>query len=305
MTSKEEYILHCKQDDKAPLFHQPFWWDAVVDEWNVEKLKTENAIAYLPYASYKKWGFSFSRNPYLTPYSGLLFADSNYTPEIKQALFTQAQRFLQQFDISQYDLLPKHAGAIQSDKKKTTYLLHTGKTFDEIKANFKSSLKRQLKKAESNLSIKEDDSFKNLYSIYLNSLSRQKSAEIVPKKTVEQVWTLCKTKGLGKIFIAQDEHSNTHAAIWYVKDSNCGYYLLGGSATEYLGSGAMGFLLEHCIKQAIQEDKQYFDFEGSEVPGVARFFAGFGGTKIDYPILSAKTNPKLKALLKLKGLLMK
>jgi len=305
MSVKEDYISFCETHDWVPLFHRPYWWDAVLDNWDVEKFEFEKHVAYLPYASYKKWGFSFSRNPFLTPYSGLLFSETNYTPVVKQNLFEQAQQFLSQYGISQYDSHPLLSREIESKRLKTTFLLDTQNEFDEIKKSFSASLKRQLKKAEKCLTLVEDQNIDRLYSIYTDSLQRQNSQEIVPFHLVESVFSLCKKQRIGKILLAQDEAGNTHAAIGYVMDKNCGYYLLGGSRKEFLGSGAMGFLLQYCIQFSIAQGKSFFDFEGSEVEGVARFFSGFGGTKTKYPVLSAPTDPKLNALLKLKGLLRK
>lgn len=301
MTAKEEYMAFCKQHDWVPIFHQPFWWDAVLDHWDVERLETDGAVAYLPYSSYKKWGFLFSRNPFLSPYSGLLFKENNYTVESKKALYELGSKFLQQFSISQYDLHPLLSKGMEGAKMKTTFLLELNKPLEEIEANFKPSLRRQLRKAEKKLTISEDRDSKAFYTIYTDSLKRQDASEIVPASLTASTFTLCLEKGIGHIFLAKDEEHNTHAAIWYVEDTHCAYYLLGGSAAAYLGSGAMGLLLKHCIQQAKTNGKTYFDFEGSEVAGVARFFATFGGERISYPVITSKTDPKLAILLKIKN----
>lgn len=301
MTNKESYISFCSTHDSIPLFHQPFWWDAVLESWDVEKFEFENASAYLPYAFYKKWGFSFSRNPFLTPYSGLLFEESNYTSAQKQGLFNLAQKFISKFSISQYDNHPSLSKKIISDTNKQTFLLSLKEPKESLFQNFKSSLRRQLRKAENNLTINEEQSIDTLYTFYLESMDRQKGKEIVPKELAANLYKSCLEKKCGNIFTAKDKDNNIHAAIWYVADKKYAYYLLGGSHSGYLGSGAMGYLLWHCIQKAKTAGQTYFDFEGSEVPGVARFFSTFGGERIEYPILSAPTDAKLSLLLKVKA----
>lgn len=302
MDSKQEYISFCNKHDWVPLFHQPFWWDCATKNWDVQKIKVDTSMAYLPYTFEKKMGFIFSRNPHLTPYSGLLFSSLDYTISQKKTLFEKCKVFLSQFALSEYDCNPTFISNNKnfSEKHKRTYLLDINKTEEDIYSNFKSSLRRQLKKAEKLLTVSEAKETETFYSIYRESLDKQKGATIIPKETVEKIWNLCNEKSLGKIYFAKDEEENVHAAIFNVYDHQHSYYLLGGSNQAYLGSGAMGLLLWHCIKEAKTNGKTTFDFEGSEVPGVARFFSTFGGKSVEYPVLAAKTNSKLKALLKLK-----
>ena len=305
MSVKEEYISYCNEKKSLPLFHRAAWWNLVLENWQVEKVSAIEADAYLPYAFYKKWGFRFSRNPFLTPYSGLVFLSEDYSVEQKQALVEKAILFLEQFSISQYDSHPLLSQGIKSNTTKTTFLLPLDKSIEEIFSSFKSSLRRQIKKASKNLTIETSYDISAFHKIYLDSLQKQKSNEIVPKELISKTLAYCEQKNCGQLFVARSNNGSIHASIFYVFDQKCAYYLLGGSATQHLGSGAMGLLLWHCIHEAHKQQLEYFDFEGSEVPGVARFFSGFGGNKIDYPILSAKTDPKLKTLLKLKGLLKK
>lgn len=59
-------------------------------------------------------------------------------------------------------------------------------------------------------------------------------------------------------------------------------YMNGCSAPEGKESRAMFVLMDRLIGQS-RGKFPIFDFEGSALPGVARFFEGFGGTKTIYP----------------------
>ena len=70
--------------------------------------------------------------------------------------------------------------------------------------------------------------------------------------------------------------------------------IIEGSITRDILAGkenrAMFVLMDHLIRQSRQADK-IFDFEGSNIPGVARFFEGFGGKRTIYRRIVRKGLP--------------
>lgn len=75
-------------------------------------------------------------------------------------------------------------------------------------------------------------------------------------------------------------------------------YLLGGYNKES-SSNAGAALLWHAIQEAKNIGLLTFDFEGSMIPAVERFFRRFGGTLIPYYVI-AKAPKALEAVLKVK-----
>ena len=78
------------------------------------------------------------------------------------------------------------------------------------------------------------------------------------------------------ILVARDGDGNAHAGAYVIHDSRYSYYLLGGSDAELRGSGAMSAVIWAAIEDAARR-RTGFDFEGSMLPGVERFFRAFGG----------------------------
>ena len=306
MSPKEEYISFCTAN-WVPLFSRPSWWDLVLDDWQVERFENNKGeVAYLPHTSYKKLGFSFSRNPFLTPYSGLVYKQKCDTAA-KLDFINQANSFLEKFSISSYNCHFHFHEKVNTASQGTTHILDLSAPYDDIKKGYSTNIKRQLKKAMKTLHVFEESKLQNFYGCYLDSMQRNKVQEIVPKEIMNKVFAHTEEDMSSQIFSAQPakEPGDVHASIWMISDEKYAYYLLGGSKQTSLGSGAMAALINQCIITAQINERQYFDFEGSENPGVAAFFAKFGAQKIQYPILTSKTNPKLNALLKLKGLLKK
>ena len=91
----------------------------------------------------------------------------------------------------------------------------------------------------------------------------------------------CSSKSHRQLFFAQDKNGNIHAAIYVVLDSNCAYYLLGGGDPALRSSGAHSLLVWEAIRYASQFVDQ-FDFEGSMVQSIERFFRSFGAKQVPY-----------------------
>ena len=67
------------------------------------------------------------------------------------------------------------------------------------------------------------------------------------------------------------------AASLVVWDNQRTYYLIGGYDAENAHQGAGTLNLWHAIKDAKARGNRLFDFEGSMIPEVERYFRGFGG----------------------------
>ncbi len=85
-----------------------------------------------------------------------------------------------------------------------------------------------------------------------------------------------------KILIASDE-GGPQAAIYLVWDNDSVYYLLGGRAGSNTQS-ATNLLIWKGIELASELDLN-FDFEGSMIKGVHRFFQQFGATMTPYMLI--------------------
>ena len=70
-------------------------------------------------------------------------------------------------------------------------------------------------------------------------------------------------------------------SIYLVWDKKSAYYIAGGSPKEVRTSGAMPLLLWEAIKFSSKVTK-YFNFEGSMIKPIERFFRAFGGEQVPY-----------------------
>ena len=101
------------------------------------------------------------------------------------------------------------------------------------------------------------------------------------------------------MLIAKDEQGNIHAAMLLIWDNQAAYYLIGGADNRFRNSEAMSLLMWKSIKLA-SDKVDIFDFEGTMVESVERFFRGFGGVQTPYYQLVKATPKWLRSIFKLR-----
>ena len=105
---------------------------------------------------------------------------------------------------------------------------------------------------------------------------------------VENLDAACCERDCRKIWIAEDDRGRQHAGVYVVWDGNSAYYLMGGGDPELRNSGATSLCMWAAIRHAATVT-QCFDFEGSMIEQVERFFRGFGA--VQKPYFNIKKTP--------------
>ncbi len=88
-------------------------------------------------------------------------------------------------------------------------------------------------------------------------------------------------------------------AVFCAYDSKTCYYLFGGTNKNSEIQGINNLLILKAIENAKHLGCSVFDFEGSMLVGVEKFFRGFGGKLIPYYTVN-KGNLAIEIILKLK-----
>ena len=97
----------------------------------------------------------------------------------------------------------------------------------------------------------------------------------------------------------------TVGAIFIIADDLNAYYLGGGyDHNNPQSAHAVSYLIWESIKWAKSQAIKNFDFEGSEIEGIAEFFRKFGAEKTEY-LASSNVPQAFKSMQKLKSSLFK
>ncbi|AEX85653.1 FemAB family [Marinitoga piezophila KA3] len=312
MSNKDLYKNFCEKEP-IPVFSQYWWLDAVCGEnnWDVILVEKGGEIwASMPFFKKKKLFFSLLSMPPLTqklgpyiryPKNQGYYKKLSWEKEIMNELISKLpkfDKFYQKWDYKYQNWLPFYWKGFKQTTL-YTYVIKKGKSIDDIYNNFHSSVKRRLKKAEKlNLKVIESDDYKSFYDINKRTFERKNQRIQHSLDLVEKIFFAAKKHNSLKLYFAVDQYDEIYAAGFFVYDKDSVYYLLGGINPEKKDSGAMNLVIYEGIKFAI-ENNLNFDFEGSMVEPIEKYFRSFGAVQKRYFLIFATNNKLLKIFTKL------
>jgi hypothetical protein len=292
--SKETYHTLCRTEESIPLFSQDWWLDAVCGEANWEVLLTEkNQRIQAAWPLYLPCPHLVTMPP-CTQTMGIWFApfpdDMKYASvlERRQSLCKQLidrlnpRVFLQNFPYTFTDWLPFYwAGYRQTTRY--TYLLHNLKDTEHLWNGTNQNLRRNIRKARERYHITVQrgipaDDFLRMQSL---TYERQHKKNTPPEEVLRRLVNVCRARRQGELWGGYDETGRLHAAAFVVWQKRSAYYLAGGGDPSLRFSAAHSLVLWEAIRFAAGHSET-FDFEGSMLPGVERFFREFGGVQTPY-----------------------
>ncbi len=308
MTPKEAYSQYAASH-ALPLFHRPQWLDAVC-QWDAVAVQKGNDVWGLwPLPITEQAGFKRITQPYLTPYLGpVVFypEGQKLTSRLAHEKEVLAELIKQLPDYASLDLkclpslangLPFHwAGFAQTTRY--TYILEELGDLGAVFANMRDNVRREIRKAEKQLFVSVGTSIKPLFGLKETSYQSKKQQVPFSLDYVERICQMAQAHHWGQILEARDADGHLHAAVFLVCDHQTMYYLFGAAHPQHNNSGAMSLLLWQGIQVASAKGLQ-FNFEGSMIPAIERFFSAFGGTLTPYHHITHERS----RLLKLKKLL--
>lgn len=299
MLQKEKYREFCKSNTKIPIFSRDWWMDAVCDcnNWNVILVeKGDEIVASLPYYYILQNNRLSIKQPILTQTNGvnIVYPKNQvqkytkklaYEKEITNLIIDQLEEqnityYNQNFHYSYTNWLPFYWKGF-SQTTRYTYVIDDLSNLDKVFLDFDSKLRNEIRKAEKLVSVKEDLVIDKFYEINKKTFERQDMKIPYSLDLLKKIDKACLEKECRKVFYAEDENGRIHAAIYIIWDENSAYYLMGGGDPELRNSDATSLLLWKAIQFASTVTKK-FDFEGSMIEPIERFFRSFGTTQKHY-----------------------
>ncbi|MCB0402566.1 MAG: GNAT family N-acetyltransferase, partial [Flavobacteriales bacterium] len=177
-----------------------------------------------------------------------------------------------------------------------TYIIHNLSDLEAVRSDFRENIRREIKKAEKDLVIKTLAGVDELYSLKQEVYQHNQEVYPIPKELLEKAYAYTKGQGCGEVLAAYDATGSLHSILFYVWDQHAAYYLHGGTAHAFKTGGSMSLLLWEAIRRSAKTS-QVFNFEGSMIESIERYFRAFGGEQVPYFEIS-RTNSRLLKFLK-------
>ncbi|UCH98736.1 MAG: GNAT family N-acetyltransferase [Candidatus Aminicenantes bacterium] len=316
MTSnKDIYREFCQQEKRLPIFLKDWWLDAVCVEgpWDaavVADASNNSVKALLAYYQVKgKLGHLYLTMPRLTQFMGPWIKyplgqkytrQLSYEKEVMAALILQLPKFdsfYQNWHYSITNWLPFYWKGFEQTTG-YTYVLEDLTDPDTLFKNFRGNIRQEIRKAEKQVTVKVDNDIEKFYHMACKTYARQDLTPSLSLELMQRVDEACEQHQCRRVFFAVDSSGQVHASVYMVWDSVSAYYLAGGGDPRLRTSGATSLLMWEAIQFASRVTKK-FDFEGSMIQPIERFFSSFGAKQKPYFQVS-KVNSRV---LKLKNFL--
>ena len=275
------------------IFQQPWWLNAVaLGRWGEAVIKRGDDIAArMPYVIKKKYGLTAMTMPPLTQTLGpwLRPSKAKYAKQISEQkelineLIVQLPKvdyFCQNFSPYITNWLPFYWEGFQQTTR-YTYRIEELLDLDKIWEYFLENIRREIRKAQKHVVVRSDLGIDQFLQVNAMTFERQGLQLPYSSELVRNLDKACVIHNARKMFFAEDAQGRIHAAIYIVWDCNTAYYLMGGGNHELRNSGATSLLMWEAIKFASTVSKT-FDFEGSMIEPIERFFRSFGGKQTPY-----------------------
>ncbi len=305
---KLEILRKLGEKFDLPIFYQAIWFESFDDDaWDLVLSGDVNDPKGLwVFAKRKKMGFTKITQMWLNPYGGPWLFHPKDQKEYAKLSFEK--KVIEEL----YAKLPKHDAiacnlypSIQNhlpfkwlcfeQTTQYTYLLDLKLSEEDLRAGFNGNIRRELNKAAKNdLKLIEGDSLEDLHRLKLIDY-KQKGKEVgYSFEAFEKRFQPILNAGKAKLLYIE-QAGQIVSGILLLWDAHQAYYLVGATDPTKKGSGTFSYLIFQAILEA-QKHVDVFNFEGSVIEPIEKFFRSFGSRQQPYHILSKYQNKKLKAL---------
>ena len=293
------------------IFQQPWWLDAVAPgRWGEAVIERHGRpVARLPYVVRGRGRLRLLTQPPLTQTLGPWVERSGAKPanalarEMEllgslEASLPPAAGFLQMFSPTLLNAMPFFWAGYRIEAM-YTYRLEGLGSEEALWQALGSNIRGHIRKARKRVEVREDLGLDRFLAELAKTYARQGMRVPGAHALLDRLDEACAARGARTMLFAVDESGRVHAVTYTVWDENAAYYLLGGGDPQLRASGANSLLIWEAIMRA-RAVTDVFDFEGSMLQPVERFFRDFGGRQRTYLRVSRATSPALRAAMELR-----
>jgi hypothetical protein len=266
------------------IYSYSFYLDQMVPGW--EALVLDNYRAVMPLPARKKYGVHYLYQPFLIPQGGV-------TGEITQSTI---QFFLAAIParFKYWDICLNFGNYIPDEfvyQERRNYVLPLNHPFDFLYGRFNDNIKRNLKKGEqAGYTLQKGldvEQVIELASIQMKADAKNYKENI---RRFRQLYQVLSEKKMADTFGILSPAGELHASAVFFFSHHRAYYILVGNHPAGKKDGASHSLIHHFIRE--HADKNILlDFEGSDIPGLAKYYSSFGAEDQPYPAIQRNKLP--------------
>ena len=275
----------CIKNSQFPIIYGYSWYlDSVSPNWSALIIESNNQYdAVFPLTEKNKFGFNYLAQPFFCQQLGLFYREN--TEADIELFVSNIQKSFAHFEIT----LNETNYLNNQEGERTNHVLDLSKDYYLLEKEYTKNRKRDLIKAKNSaISIVESQKIDDFISFFweqkgneIDDLTKQNYNLII------KLFTHPENKKSNKLLFALNEKNELISASYFLIKNNRIIFLLGTSNNEGKKKGVMTFIFDHIIREYSNQNMT-LDFEGSNIPGVAKFYKSLGGKEKKY--ISLKGN---------------
>jgi hypothetical protein len=275
------------------IFQQPWWLEAVAPgQWDAVVVQQgDEVVARMPYVLKKKHGLTVVTMPKLTQTLGpwISASDAKYTNQLsrQKELMGELIEKLPKYDLFSQNFSPEVTNWLPfywagfSASLNYTYRIEDLTNLDAVWSDFRENIRREIRKSQKVVAVRDDLGIEKFLQMARFTFQRQNKSLPYSEALVHRLDEECGKRNARRILFAVDAEERVHAAVFLVWDEKAAYYLMSGGDPQLRSSGATSLLIWETIKFAASVSKT-FDFEGSMIEPIERYFRAFGARQVPY-----------------------
>ena len=278
---KQKWDLAIKNSHNGLVYALSWYLDIVSPGWNAMVLGDYEAVMPLPVK--QKIGFRYLIQPPFCQQLGVFYSFGN---EDKSQIFLDKIQILFRYIHIQFNAENK---LTESYPLRKNYVLTLSGSYKNLYDLYHKNTKRNLKKASNySLNIVSDVDAKSVFTFKkanpVNSLKEWHYKILL--SLVNTIQSKAKYESIGVL----NEGGYLIAAAFFVIFKKRITMLVSSSNTQGKNKAAMFLIIDTIIKKYADTDYT-LDFEGGNVEGLARFFAGFGAKPVFFSVYKQNNLP--------------
>lgn len=273
----------CIADSENSMIYAYSWYlDIVAENWDALVLADYKMV--MPLTQRKKYGITYIFLPAWVQQLGIFSAIEIKQEIIKEFLKAIPRKF------KSVDILFNYNNPFSNKylSKRDNFILKINHPYELLFEGYNKLRKRSLKKAQQlNLIIKEVDSSESIIDLF----KENKGADLKKNERDYELLNQLILKGTEQLKVemlcASDKNNNLLGGVVFLKNKNRIIYLFSAVNIKGKESQAITSIIDYIIRKYSGRE-MILDFEGSMIPGIAKFFRSFGAIEENYYWYSSK-----------------
>ncbi len=283
---KKKWDQGIEQAPNGLIYAYSFYLDTMAKNWDALVLGDYDIV--MPLTWNRKYGIKYLYQPFLTAQLGVF--GKGVTEYNRDKFFEAIPSSFRYIDISlnSETIMSSPSGF---DMLRSNYTLDLSKEYKELYSKYNENIQRNLKKAlQAGCILQKGFAAEKVIEL---AIAQMKGYGKESKENVDRfrnLYRLLHEKQMATTYGIADKEGKLLSSCVFFFSHNRAYYILVGNDRESRDAGASHALIDAFIKDHAGQNI-IFDFEGSDMPGLAAFYRGFGAVHEPYPHLRINRLP--------------